>query len=135
MTTTEKLKYILYLLQNDHYSEREKITIVRRVVKNDYEDQIRLPKYSLDEIRIQVENYTGITIDQMSIETNKAEIVMARQFAHYKARMFTIESLSSIGSYFGAKNHATVLNSCKKISGYLEVDNKFIEDNEQFLNN
>lgn len=135
MTTTEKLKYILSLLQNDHYSEREKITIIRRVVKNDYEDQIRLPRYSLDEIRIQVENYTGITIDQMSIETNKSEIVMARQFAHYKARMFTIESLSSIGSYFGAKNHATVLNSCNKISGYLEVDNKFIEDNEQFLNN
>lgn len=135
MTTTEKLKYILSLLQNDHYSEREKLTIIRKLVKRDDEVQIRLPKYSLDEIRIQVENHTGITIDQMNTEFRKQEVVMARQLAHYKSRMFTVEPIDFIGFYFGRKNHATVIHSTKLIEGFLKFDRLFREKHEQFLNN
>lgn len=135
MTTTEKLKYILSLLQNDHYSEREKMSTIRLLVKSDSKKQVRIPKYSLDEIRIQVENYTGITIDQMNTEFRKKEIVMARQFAHYKARQFTGEALEFIGFYFGRKDHATVKHSMKKIEGFLQVDRLFREKHEQFLNN
>ena len=83
--------------------KEKKITIVRKLVKRDDEVQIRLPKYSLDEIRIQVEKHTGITIDHMNTEFRKQEVVMARQLAHYKSRIFTVEPIEFIGFYFGRK--------------------------------
>jgi len=48
-----------------------------------------------------------------------------RQIAHYLSRRFTKESLSSIGEYFGQQDHATVLNSIKKVSYYIETEKDF----------
>lgn len=134
MTTSEKLKYISELISNEHYSEKEKVTVIKSLINKDYQDDVRVPKYSLDQIRQQVEEHTGITLDQMNTEYRKREVVQARQLAHYKSRKFTIEPLEFIGFYFGRKDHATVLHSNKQIKGLLEVDKVFRKEHGEFLN-
>lgn len=135
MTTPEKLNYISALLQNDNYSEKEKVTVIKSLINKDSDEEVRTPKYSLSEIEKQVEKITGISIERMNIEKRDRDVVQARQFAHFKARKFTIEPLEYIGFYFGRKDHATVLHSCKTIKGLLEVDKVFRNTYEEFLNN
>lgn len=135
MTITEKLKYISELISNEHYSEKEKVTVIKSLINKESDEEERIPKYSLSQIQEQVFNHTGITIYQMNTEFRKREVVQARQFAHYKAKRFTIESLAYIGFYFGRKDHATVLHSNKNIRGFLEVDKVFREEHGEFLNN
>lgn len=59
----------------------------------------------------------------------KSEYVEGRQVAHalaYRNKNIK-DSLASIGSYFGGKDHATVLNSNKKVKNYCETDKKYRE--------
>ena len=135
MKNTEKLNYIAALLQNDNYSEKEKVTVIKSLINKNSDEDVRMPKYSLFEIQKQVEEETGITLDRMNTEKRDRDVVQARQFAHFKARKFTIEPLEYIGFYFGRKDHATVLHSCKTISGLLKVDKSFRQEHEEFLNN
>lgn len=51
--------------------------------------------------------------------------VIARQTAMYLARVHAGQSLSSIGDYFGGRNHATVLHACKQVTKQLEEDPEF----------
>lgn len=134
MNVSEKLKYISSLISNKHYSEKEKITVIKSLINKDFDEDIRVPKYSLSQIKQQVEEHTGVSIDQMNQNTRDRTIVQARQFAHYKSKLFTLESLEFIGFYFGRKDHATVLHSKKTIEGLLQVDKTFREQHEQFLN-
>jgi len=103
MTTTEKLTYISALLQNENYSEKEKVNVIKSLIKTNSGEDVRIPKYSLSEIQSQVEKETGITLERMNVEKRDREVVQARQFAHYKAKKFTIEPLEYIGFYFVMK--------------------------------
>ena len=134
MTTLEKLNYISSLIKDDKFTEREKLSIIKNLVKTNSNEIERIPRYSLLEIQEQVKEITGISIDEMNVKKRNPEIVQARQFSHYKARNFTIEPLAYIGFYFGRKDHATVLHSCRVISGLLEVDRKFRDSYGSFLN-
>jgi chromosomal replication initiation ATPase DnaA len=55
--------------------------------------------------------------------------------AHFIAKRKTTESLTTIGYYFGRKNHTTVLWSIKQINTFLETDKNFRKLHEEFLNN
>ena len=43
----------------------------------------------------------------------------------YLCRNLTDESFVSIGSYFGGKNHTTVIHACEKIEKMRKEDNGF----------
>ena len=72
--------------------------------------------------------------DKFSIinKSRRRDIVKKRQWFHYMARQFNIEHLVSyeyIGNYYhdviGIKyDHATVINSVRKIQGYIETYNE-----------
>ena len=66
---------------------------------------------SVQEIQKTVCNYFGITQDILLSKTRKREICQARQIAMYLSRNLTKNSLSTIGSMIGGKDHATVLHS------------------------
>lgn len=134
MTIPEKLNYISKIIANENYSEKEKVTVIKSLINKDSDEEVRTPKYSLSEIQKQVEKKTGITLERMNTEKRDRDVVQARQFAHFKARKFTIEPLEYIGFYFGRKDHTTVLYSCKTISGLLKVDKSFRLEHEEFLN-
>lgn len=131
-----KLERISELITADNLSSREKIIRIRRIAYS-YPDKTKPnPKYTIGQIAEQIKEETGVTVEQMNYyKRNNPEVLLARQLAHYKASNMTGESVEIIGHFFGGKNHATVLNSCRKISGYLQVDVRFKEKYEHFLNN
>jgi len=53
-------------------------------------------------------------------KSRKKEIVLARQIAMYLARNIIGLSLSTIGSYFGGKDHTTVLHSIQKVEDLMK---------------
>ena len=49
-------------------------------------------------------------------------VLLPRQIGMYLARQLTSLSLEEIGSYFGGRDHSTVLHACRKIKAALGHD-------------
>lgn len=73
--------------------------------------------YKNDVQRIQkvVCEYYKISIEQMKGKKRNDEVNFPRQVAIYLCRELTTESFPKIGSYFGGRNHSTIISACKKI--------------------
>jgi chromosomal replication initiator protein len=94
-------------------------------------------KQNIQSILDTVCQYFGVTSDQMQSSSRKREIVQARQIAMYFASKLTEETLTTIGTTIGKRNHATVLHACKTVSDLIDTDKHFrhsIEELEQKLN-
>ena len=48
------------------------------------------------------------------------EVNFPRQVAIYLCRELTTESFPKIGSYFGGRNHSTIISACKRIEQDLQ---------------
>ena len=70
-------------------------------------------------------NYFDISNDIFLSKTRKREIVQARQIAMYFSRNMTKNSLASIGSQLGGKDHATVLHAYGTVCDLMETDPSF----------
>jgi chromosomal replication initiator protein len=80
--------------------------------------------------------FFGITKEQMQSASRKREIVQARQVAMFFANKLTEETLTTIGTTIGNRNHATVLHACKTVTDLMETDKQFrrnVEELEQKL--
>ena len=77
--------------------------------------------YKNDVQRIQrvVCDYYKISIDQMKGKNRNNEVNFPRQIAIYLCRELTTESFPKIGSYFGGRNHSTIISADKKIRSEL----------------
>ncbi len=78
--------------------------------------------YKNDVQRIQrvVCDYYKISIDQMKGKNRNNEVNFPRQIAIYLCRELTTESFPKIGSYFGGRNHSTIISADKKIRNELK---------------
>lgn len=70
-------------------------------------------------------DYFNLSQEKFSSKSRKREIVQARQIAMFYSKKFTKDSLSSIGSKIGNKDHATVLHAHKTVCNLMETDNHF----------
>ncbi|MDP2338048.1 MAG: helix-turn-helix domain-containing protein [Bacteroidota bacterium] len=111
------------------------VMYVKRIVMGSQLPVKNHSKYTLKDIEKQIIEHLGITPEQIRIKTRKRETVLARQMAHFKSVRFTWHTLSAIGSYFGEKDHATVLHSVRSINNLLDTDYEFCEQHEEFLKN
>ncbi len=93
--------------------------VVEKLVKNSQQD------ISIDSIKKTVCEYFNITPDLLKSKTRKREIVQSRQVAMYFAKIYTKNSLATIGSMIGGKDHATVLHACKTVNNLMETDKRF----------
>ena len=77
--------------------------------------------YKNDVQRIQrvVCDYYKISIEQMKGKNRNNEVNFPRQIAIYLCRELTTESFPKIGSYFGGRNHSTIISADKKIRSEL----------------
>ena len=94
-------------------------------------------KQNIPSILNAVCQYFGITSEQLQSASRKREIVQARQVAMYFASKLTEETLTTIGTTIGKRNHATVLHACKTVSDLIDTDKHFrhsLEELEQKLN-
>lgn len=93
--------------------------VVEKLVKNTQQD------ISVEFIKQTVCDYFNINLEQLKAKTRKREIVQSRQIAMYFAKTYTKNSLASIGSQIGGKDHATVLHACKTVANLMETDKRF----------
>ena len=85
--------------------------------------------YKNDVQRIQrvVCDYYKISIDQMKGKNRNNSVNFPRQIAIYLCRELTTESFPKIGSYFGGRNHSTIISADKKIRKELNTNQNLRE--------
>ena len=70
---------------------------------------------SMEDIVRKVSEISGVPEDGIVGKSRKQEVVEARQTAMYICRNILDSSLSSVGMYFGGRDHTTVIHAIKTI--------------------
>ena len=93
-------------------------------------DQLTTKSENKNDIhRIQqiVSDYFQIKIEDLTGKKRTKNIAFPRQIAIYLCRNMTNESFPRIGSYFGGRDHSTIMHSCDKIADSLK-NNEQVKD-------
>ncbi len=64
----------------------------------------------------------GVTVEQLQSKERTANLALGRQVAMYLLRTLLAMSLKEIGSFFGGKDHSTVIHSIEKITELKKSD-------------
>jgi len=94
-------------------------SMLKNFIKNSHKD------ISIDYIQKLVCDYFEVPVEMVKSKTRKREIVQARQISMYLAKNHTKTSLKSIGSFFGGRDHSTVIYACQTVVDLIETDKKF----------
>ena len=70
---------------------------------------------SMEDVVRKVVETTGVEESSIVGKSRKKEIVEARQTAMYLCRNLLDASLSSVGIYFGGRDHTTVMHAIKTV--------------------
>jgi len=89
-------------------------------------------KITIGIIQKNVSSFFGIKEEDMKTKKRTRSVAYPRQVAMYLSRSLTDHSLPDIGSFFGGRDHTTVLHACDKISRELS-DNAGTQENVQKL--
>jgi chromosomal replication initiator protein len=79
---------------------------------------------SIEKIQRKVAEYYGIKPSDIIGKNRSRSIARPRQVAMYLSRKLTQHSYPEIGTFFGNKDHTTVLFACNKIEKEVELDSK-----------
>lgn len=77
-------------------------------------------KSDIHRIQIVVCDYYKISIEDLKGKKRSQEINYPRQVAIYLCRKLTNESFPKIGTYFGGRDHSTIISACKRIEQDLQ---------------
>ena len=105
------------------------IELAKKMMKNFVKHSSR--EVSIDYIQKLVTEFYELSVDQLKSKTRKREIVQARQISMYYAKNMTKASLKSIGTYFGGRDHSTVIHACQTVNDLIDTDKKFKNDVEE----
>lgn len=91
-------------------------TVDKKTIDNALEDIIKPKKNNVDIADIQktIAHYFNITISDLTSNSRKQNLVIARQMAIFASCELTNLSLAKIGKNFGNKDHSTILYSKTK---------------------
>jgi chromosomal replication initiator protein len=78
------------------------------------------PIVHVSDIESAVATYFGTTPTKIHSSKKDRTVALARHFSMYLTRKHTKMSSSEVGRFMGNKNHATVLQACKKIEEQLK---------------
>lgn len=76
----------------------------------------------VDKIKQVVSSYYNINIEELAGSSKKKEYAWARQVAMYLVRTQLDLPLKTVGSFFGGRDHTTVLNAENKINSLIKED-------------
>ena len=94
-------------------------SIIDKSVKNNKND------LTIDHIQQIIADYFNLNIESLHSKTRGRNVVQARQLAMFFSKKYTKNSLSTIGSQIGQRDHATVLHACKTVENLIETDRAF----------
>ncbi len=80
---------------------------------------------SIDKIQDIVCKHFSVPMEVLHSKSRKREIVQARQIAMYLSKVYTKNSLQTIGQEIGSRDHATVLHACKTVNNLRDTDKTF----------
>ena len=89
-------------------------TLVKDVVKERVGEQVNRD-LSMEDVVRKVVEVTGVNENNIVGKSRKKEFVEARQTAMFLCRNLLDASLSSVGLYFGGRDHTTVMHAIKTI--------------------
>ena len=100
------------------YSEFQKVPISLSLVQKALSDMLVQTKKSvkLDDIVQIVSDFYGIPVEEMVKKGRKKEIAHPRQVAMYLLRTELDTPFSTIGDFFGGRDHTTVLHAVDKVT-------------------
>lgn len=90
------------------------LALAEVVLKDLIPDQVG-PQITSTMIMTQTSQYFGISIDDLIGSSRSRTLVTARQIAMYLCRELTDLSLPRIGSFFGGRDHTTVMHAERKV--------------------
>jgi len=77
---------------------------------------------TLDRIARQVSSHFQVEARQLQSQRRAHHVLLPRQVSMYLARKLTDLSLDEIGTYFGGRDHSTVLHACRKVEQAVNRD-------------
>jgi chromosomal replication initiator protein len=77
---------------------------------------------TVDRIAQRVGGHFRVSPRQLCSDRRSQHVLLPRQVGMYLARQLTGLSLEQIGSYFGGRDHSTVLHACRKVEQALHQD-------------
>jgi chromosomal replication initiator protein len=80
---------------------------------------------TVEHIANRVGEYFHVELSQLRSPRRSRHVVVPRQVGMYLARQLTRLSLEQIGSYFGGRDHSTVLHACQKVKEALHANPAF----------
>jgi len=99
------------------------LNLAKQMLKNFIKNSTK--EISMEYIQSLVCEYFEVPIEMVKSQTRKREIVQARQISMYLAKAHTKSSLKSIGSFFGGRDHSTVIYACQTVEDLIDTDKKF----------
>jgi len=81
-------------------------------------------KISIDLIQKTVSSFFNISKEHMLTKKRTRSISYPRQLAMFLTREMTDHSFPDIGTFFGGRDHTTVLHACDKIGNELKTEEK-----------
>ncbi len=105
--------------ERKEYSIELAQSVIERSVKN---HRVEL---TIDHIQQIIADYFNLDIQSLQSKTRRRNVVQARQLAMFFAKKYTKNSLTTIGSQIGQRDHATVLHACKTVENLVETDQMF----------
>lgn len=112
------------------FSELQHLPISLSLVQKVLGDTIlqHKKKLSLEDIVNLITDFYHITKEDLTKKGRKKEVAYPRQVAMYLMRTELETPLSSIGAYFGGRDHTTVLHAVEKISKEKETRSRVKEE-------
>ncbi len=80
---------------------------------------------TVEVIQAKTSEHFEIKEDMLKAKKKTANIALARQVAMYLCRTLTDNTLKSIGTSFGGRDHSTVIHACDIITQRMSADATF----------
>jgi chromosomal replication initiator protein len=79
-------------------------------------------RVTLSDVARKAARYYGLKVADLRGASRRQSVVTARNLAMHIARQLTGESLSSVGAYFGGRDHTTVMHGCQRAQELVASD-------------
>jgi chromosomal replication initiator protein len=91
-------------------------------VAEQFHEQADAGRVTVERIAQRVSGYFRVDPGELQSRRRYRNVMLPRQVGMYLARQLTELSLEQIGTYFGGRDHSTVLHACRRVEEALESD-------------
>jgi chromosomal replication initiator protein len=98
------------------------IAITPETLAEHFREDVDAQRLTVESIAQRVGRYFRVKPDELQARGRGHHALVPRQVGMYLARRLTPLSLQEIGSYFGGRDHSTVLHACRKVEEAITHD-------------